>query len=187
MDLSELHQRAVSNWQARVEAIEPHQWSNPTPCADWDVRTLVNHVVAEELWTPSLVGGATIEQVGHRFDGDVLGEDPATTARTAALLAVAAVDAEFPAEPLVHLSFGDVPLGEYVHQLTADHLIHAWDLAAGTGQPRELDSELVTGVAAWFAEREQMYREAGAVGVRVEAADDPQSQLLAGFGRNPSW
>ena len=35
----------------------------------------------------------------------------------------------------VHLSFGDLPGSEYLRQLIADHLIHAWDLATATGQP----------------------------------------------------
>lgn len=188
MELSEMHRRAVEGWQAKVDGVTPSQWHDPTPCADWDVRRLVNHVVGEELWTAPLVDGATIREVGDRFTGDVLGEDPRTVARTAALEAVGAVTRRLPAGEIVHLSFGDVPIEEYVNQLTADHLIHSWDLAAGTGQSRELDPELVAGVAAWFADREPMYRSAGAVGPRPAAvAGDPQSQLLAGFGRDPSW
>jgi uncharacterized protein (TIGR03086 family) len=187
MELHDLHRRAVEGWQARFDAVEPGQWADATPCADWDVRTLVNHVVGEELWTAPLVDGATIAEVGDRFDGDVLGEAPATVARTAALEAVAAVDQRAPSGGIVHLSFGDVPIEEYVLQLTADHLIHAWDLAAATGQSRELDGDVVAAVATWFADREQMYRDAGAIGPHVEAADDPQSQLLAAFGRDPSW
>jgi hypothetical protein len=76
---------------------------------------------------------------------------------------------------------------EYVYQLTADHLIHSWDLAAATGQSRELDPDVVAGVAAWFADREALYREAGAIGPRIDAPGDAQSQLLAAFGRSASW
>ena len=44
----------------------------------------------------------------------------------------------------------------------------------------------MAGVADWFAERESMYREGGAIGPRVRAAsDDPQDRLLAAFGRDP--
>ena len=187
MELNDLHRRAVEGWQARCEAVGPDQWDAATPCEDWDVRALVNHVVGEELWTRPLVDGATIAEVGDRFDGDVLGDDPVTVARAAASEAIGAVDHRLPAGDIVHLSFGDVPIAEYVYQLTADHLIHCWDLAAATGQSRELDPEVVAGVAAWFSDREELYRRAGAVGPRVDAADDPQSRLLAGFGRNPSW
>jgi len=187
MELSELHRRAVDGWRTRCDGVAADQWQDATPCTDWDVGTLVNHVVGEELWTVPLVEGATIAEVGDRFDGDVLGEDPPGVARRASSAAVDAVDQRLPRGEIVHLSFGDVPVEEYVWQLTADHLIHAWDLAAATGQSRQLDAEVVAGVATWFADREAMYRDAGAIGPRVEAPDDPQSQLLAGFGRDPGW
>lgn len=187
MELSELHRRAVEGWRARCDGVAADQWQDATPCTGWDVGTLVNHVVGEELWTVQLVEGATIADVGDRFDGDVLGEDPTVVFRRAASEAVTAVETRLPAGEIVHLSFGDVPIEEYVWQLTADHLVHSWDLAAATGQPRELDPDVVAGVSAWFADREAMYREAGAIGPRAEAPDDPQSQLLAAFGRDPSW
>jgi len=53
----------------------------------------------------------------------------------------------------VHLSFGDVPASEYLGQLLADHLVHAWDLAAAVGADRALDPAVVRAVAEWFAER----------------------------------
>jgi uncharacterized protein (TIGR03086 family) len=187
MELGELHRRVVGSWLARVEAVAPDGWEQRTPCEDWDVRALVNHVVGEELWTRPLVEGMTIAEVGDRFDGDVLGTDPVETARRAAADASDAVDAMLPGGAIVHLSFGDVPIDEYVWQLSADHLIHGWDLAAGTGQDRTLDPEVVEGVSAWFAEREELYRSAGAIGPRRESADDPASRLLAAFGRDAGW
>ena len=95
--------------------------------------------------------------------------------------------AALPAGAKVHLSYGDEDLDEYLMQLAADHLVHGWDLAAATGGETDLDPELVDAVASWFAEREALYRSAGIIGERVEAGDDAQSQLLAGFGRDPGW
>jgi hypothetical protein len=76
-----------------------------------------------------------------------------------------------------------------VHQLFADHLIHGWDLAAAVGADRRLDPELVDLCAAWFADREDTYRSAGAVGARVEVpvGASAQDRLLAAFGRDPAW
>src|SRR5688500_9603137 len=107
MELAELHRRAVEGWQARCDAVGPDRWQAGPPCSDWDVRSLVNHVVGEELWTVPLVDGATIEEVGDRFDGDVLGADPPGVSRSAALEAVAAVERRLPEGGTVHLSFGD--------------------------------------------------------------------------------
>lgn len=189
MELRELHRRVVEAWQAKVESVPDSAWTADTPCEGWDVRALVNHVVAEELWTPAITEGRTVDEVGDRFDGDVLGDDPAATGRAAATAAVAAADAKLGEGGIVHLSFGDFPIEEYVGQLSADHLVHTWDLAAGADLDRNLDPELVEAVADWFAEREELYRAAGAIGPRGElgADPDPQSRLLAAFGRAPAW
>jgi len=187
MELMTLHRRAVEHWAARVAAVKNEQWGDPTPCAEWSVRELVNHVVSEELWAAPLLRGQTIEEVGGQFDGDVLGDDPLGRARMAADDAVAIVEAIVPSGGRVQLSYGEEDMGEYVRQLCADHLIHGWDLAAATGGNTSMDPELVAEVGVWFAEREAMYRGAGVVGPRPSGAGDPQSDLLAGFGRMSQW
>jgi len=187
MDLNTLYSRTVQTWTDHVTPIGADQWDAPTPCTDWTVRDLVNHVAGEGLWAVPLMRGATIAEVGDRFDGDVLGGDPAGTALAAAREAVDVVDETLPTHGSVHLSYGDESMDEYVRQLAADHLVHAWDLAAATGQDTALDPELVTEVGTWFAEREEMYRSGGAIGPRAASTGDPQSDLLAAFGRDSSW
>ncbi len=188
MDVISLHGRCVAEFVARVSAVPADRWDAPTPCAEWNARQLVNHVVGEDRWTVPLLEGATIADVGSEFDGDLLGHDPAASTRRAADEAVAMVAEVLPAGGQVHLSYGDEDIAEYVRQLAADHLIHAWDLAAATGGETDLDAELVAAVAEWFDERESLYRSAGAIGPRVEGAfDDPRATLLAAFGRDPGW
>lgn len=187
MELKTLHRLTVEHCAARVAAVKDDQWDNPTPCTEWSVRDLVNHIVAEELWTPPLLRGKTIEEVGSQFDGDVLGDNPLVKARMAADEAAAVVDEIVPAGGLVHLSYGDEDLGEYVRQLCADHLIHGWDLAAATGGDTSMEPELVNEVGAWFAQREAAYRSSGAIGPRQSGAGDPRADLLAGFGRRSGW
>lgn len=188
MDVGDLHARSIDLWLAKLDAVPADRWNAPTPCPDWDLRELVNHVVGEDLWTPPLVGGQTIEQVGSQFDGDLLGDDPTRAAREAARDAVHAFAAPDALGRTVHLSFGDTPAEEYAWQLTADHLVHAWDVAAAAGIDRSLDERLVEAVEGWFARWEDLYRQAGVISARPEAAaDDPESQLLAAFGRDPAW
>ncbi len=186
MDAATLHHRTVDYWEATVSGITPEQWGAPTPCADWTVRDLVNHVTGEELWTVPLMHGSTIAEVGSRFDGDVLGDDPIGTCHRAAAEAAAAGD-EIASGATVHLSYGDEDAAEYLHQLAADHLVHGWDLAVATGGNTRLDPELVRDVAQWFAEREAVYRDSGAIGPHVDATGDPQTDLLAAFGRDARW
>ena len=187
MDLNTLYARSVEGWAERVNAVPADRWADPTPCREWTVRDLVNHVCGEDLWTGPLVDGRTIAEVGDRFDGDMLGRDPIPVALTAATEATRAVARTLPQGGTVHLSYGDERLEEYVLQLAADHLIHGWDLAVATGGDPRLDPNLVHEVATWFAEREDLSRAAGVVGPRAASHGDAQGELLAGAGRDPEW
>ena len=188
MALEDTYRRSVEFWKNTVSNVSD-DWSRPTPCTDWDVRALVNHVVGEDRWTKPLVEGKTIAEVGDAFDGDLLGADPRASAMAAADEALTAVAKRLPAGGTVHLSYGEEDIAEYINQLVGDHLIHGWDLAVATGQNRDLDSELVGEVAAWFRNREEIMRSAGAIAARPESATggNPQADLLIGFGRNPDW
>jgi uncharacterized protein (TIGR03086 family) len=188
MDVVTLHSRTVAEFVARANAIAAGQWDQPTPCTDWNVRELVNHLVNEDRWTPPMLAGRTIAEVGDQFDGDLLGTDPLAAVHDATREAVRSAAELGPAGGTVHLSYGDEDMAEYLHQLAADHLIHAWDLAAAVGGDTKLDAELVAAVAEWFASREQLYRSAGVIGPAVAVTtDDPVARLIAAFGRDPSW
>lgn len=187
METEEMHRRTVDWWRSCLDTVGDDDWAGPTPCADWDVRALVNHVVGEDLWTEPLLQGRTIEEVGDRFDGDLLGDAPLETARSAADEATAAVAELLPQCDTVHLSYGDERPDEYIWQLAADHLIHGWDLAVATGGDTRMDPELVTALGEWFAEREEIYRGAGVVGAQADLTGDAQHDLLARFGRDAGW
>ncbi|HEX3211150.1 MAG TPA: TIGR03086 family metal-binding protein [Actinomycetota bacterium] len=184
-DQAALHRRAVEEFDARVRAVGDDQWELPTPCSDWNVRQLVNHLVYENRWTVPLMEGSTIAAVGDRYEGDLLGDDPKAAWSESSTDAVRSVQADGALERVVDLSSGPTPAGEYVSQLFADHLIHAWDLARAVGADERLDPELVDACASWFAEMEPRYRATGAIGERPETPPgaDAQTILLAAFGR----
>jgi uncharacterized protein (TIGR03086 family) len=186
MDVRDLHRTALDAFSARVDHLPADSWTWPTPCADWDVRALVNHVVGENRWVPPLLGGASIADVGDTLDGDLLGGDPAAAWHDSIGPAREAVG-RTPLDRTVHLSFGDVPTEEYLWQLTADALIHAWDLARATAQDESLPPELVEACARWFDGAEDAYRAAGVIGPAVDVdGADPAAALLGRFGRDPT-
>jgi uncharacterized protein (TIGR03086 family) len=185
-DLVALYVRAVEQFGPRVQAVGD-RWAAPTPDAEWDVRALVNHVLGENLWVPPLMAGATIAEVGDRFDGDQLGDDPLSSWEAAARAAMATIGEDGALERTVHVSFGDISGREYVSQLTCDHLIHGWDLARAIGADETLDPELVDFAAEYLGPQVDGWRAAGAFGPRVDlpAGADRQSELLALTGRDP--
>ena len=182
----EMYRRSVEGFGQRVMAIGPDDWARPTPCSDWTVRDLVQHLVYEEVWAPPLLEGQPIAEVGDRFEGDILGADPPAAWKEAAAAALAAASDDV-LDRTVHLSFGDVPGREYLGQLTADHLIHACDLSRGIGGDERLDPELVEFVTGFLAPQVDQWAAAGvfAPAVSVPEDADPQSKLLALTGRTP--
>ncbi|MEH0830261.1 MULTISPECIES: TIGR03086 family metal-binding protein [unclassified Micromonospora] len=189
MDLLEAYRRSLAEFVDRVEQVTPGQWSEPTPCPHWDVRALVNHVVTEDRWTAPLLAGRTVEEVGHRFDGDQLGDDPIRTARQVASQAEVAASHPGALDVTVNLSAGETPAGDYLHQLLAEHLVHAWDLAVAIGADPRLDADAVAACAAWFADRISDYQLGLLIrpAVEVPADADAQDRLIAAFGRHPDW
>lgn len=184
MSTGELFEGATSAFGTRLQAVGD-RWSGPTPDAEWDVRALVNHVAGEVLWVPPLLEGKTVAEVGDRFDGDVLGADPAATWRRAVAEALAAVDAVDPGAT-VHLSYGDRTAAEYLTEVGADVLIHTWDLARAVQAGERLPADLVATVADWFPASEEAWRGAGVIADRVAVPEDAdaQTRLLAAFGRD---
>src|SRR5207245_8971838 len=74
-DLPDLHDRALAGTRRYVAAVGSDQWTSASPCEGWDVRELVNHIVSGNFWAGELARGKTIDEVGDRLDGDMLGDD----------------------------------------------------------------------------------------------------------------
>jgi uncharacterized protein (TIGR03086 family) len=186
MDLLAALRDGLDDFDAAVGDIGEDQWDNPTPCAEWSVRDLLNHMTAEALWAPHLFAGERLETVGDRYEGDVLGDDPRGAWSAAARRERAAL-----AEPDVlagttHTSMGELPTREYAVQRLTDLVVHRWDLARGTGQDAAIDET----VAGFLYEQARRYGDLAATGVfgpAVEVDDDagPVERLLALLGRQP--
>lgn len=189
MELLETYRRSLADFTEWVAQVGPGQWTAPTPCPSWDVRTLVNHVVSEDRWSVALMAGRTIEEVGDRYNGNQLGGDPAEAARDAAAQAELAFNQPSALDRTVDLSSGETPAGEYLHQLLAEHLVHGWDLAVAIGADPRLDADAVTECARWFRGRIGDYQRGRLIraGVDVPPGAGEQDQLIAAFGRDPNW
>jgi uncharacterized protein (TIGR03086 family) len=184
IDEATAFQRASEGFLERARQIGGEQWSAATPCTEWNVRALVNHVAGEYLWVPEMVAGRTIAEVGDRLDGDLLGDQPLQALIDARDAAVASVDAPDALGVTVHLSFGDLPAREYIKQMALDSVIHSWDLARGIGADEALDPELVEFCHADLKDSAEAWRSAGVFGPETAPSDgSTQAKLLALTGR----
>jgi uncharacterized protein (TIGR03086 family) len=169
----------------KVNAIAEERWLHPTPCSEWSVRDVVNHVTSEHLWAPHLLRGETIAHVGDRYDGDVLGDDPLYAWQRASAFSRAAWEDASP-DAVVHLSFGDNPALEYGVQMLTDLVIHGWDVARGAGLDESIEPEAATIVLAYLEANAKEWHAAGIFAAPVQIdSDDPAVRLLGLSGRQP--
>lgn len=117
-----------------VSAVDRDLFDRPTPCAGWDVRTLLNHLVWENLVWSGLANGVP------RLDAtaDHLGEDHIEAFRSAAQGTLTA----FRRPGMLDQRYGPAPGRRLVEQLIIEMLVHCWDLAKAIGHPRDLVADL---------------------------------------------
>jgi uncharacterized protein (TIGR03086 family) len=186
-DIAELHAQALEATGRIMAGIPAGRWHAGTPCQGWDVRALLNHVVAGNLWAAELAAGGTIEGVGDRFDGDVLGPDPAGSyAASAAAAAAAAFRRPGALDAPCAVSYGPVPGSMYAGHRFLDVFIHGWDLAAATGQDTSLDPGLMEACREVIKPQLAAFRQAGAIGqaLPVSPSATAQTRFLAALGRS---
>ena len=178
-------QRAFGSVVHRVGA---DQWSSPTPCTEWDVRALVNHLVYEQLWATPMLEGATVDEVGDRFDGDLLGSDPAAAWDLAAKESAAAFSAPDALDRTTNSSRGPLPARQYIGEMTMDLLVHRWDLGQGIGDEQRFTDDELAQVEAMVPALQPMQEQLQAAGifgppVALDAGADAQARALAAMGR----
>ncbi len=185
MDPLDLYERG-SAWTAeRIAGVLPEQYGDPTPCTDWDVRALLNHLIGGgHLY--ALIGRG--EYAGARFgDPDFVGAD-ATASFEAARADVLQTYREPGAlERTVTGTVGEGPALQMLLLIFVDHLVHGWDLATATGQDATMPLEFAD--AAWQILGGQIRDEwrplafAQAIDLGSEASS--QHKLLGYTGRKP--
>ena len=88
MDL-EMYEKAMQAADGVIRGIAPDQYAAPTPCDEWDVRELVNHLVFGNWMFARAASGERV-RVDDDDLPDMLGDDPVTAFRDSADAAVAA-------------------------------------------------------------------------------------------------
>ncbi|HEX4702389.1 MAG TPA: TIGR03086 family metal-binding protein [Pseudonocardiaceae bacterium] len=140
--------RAAAVATAVVAGIGTDQFDLPSPCDEWTVRGVLNHMVTGNLMTEAMVGGRP------RPDRNVdrLGEDPPAAFAASVAGARAALTEPGLMERNVTTPLGEAPGSFLVQMRVAELVVHSWDLAKATGQHTDLDPELAADVLAqWEA------------------------------------
>jgi uncharacterized protein (TIGR03086 family) len=187
VDAFEQLDQAAHEFERRLALVGGDDWDRPTPCDEWTVRDLVNHVIGGCVrYTMLLQGAAAAELLPTRTQDHIGGDAMASyRARTAEVRAAFMEPGAL--QRTGHHPSGDRSGAGLLEMRITDCAIHAWDLARALGADEQLDASLVQ--TRW----ELMSKVAGSfAGTTYFAAPvDPgpdapiQARLLALVGRRP--
>jgi uncharacterized protein (TIGR03086 family) len=171
----------------RVRLVGPADWRRPTPCSEWDVRALVDHVVGANVRYELLLHGAPTEQVEATRAVDHLGDDALAAFVGTADGVVACFHEAGALDRVVHHVTGDRTGRELLSMRILDAAVHAWDLARALGADEALDDDVVAFLLAYTAGLDLGPPQRAFAVADGEIPQDafPQAQLLHRLGRHP--
>jgi len=175
---------ALTNTEKLLDGVEPHQWTLPTPCAQWNVRALVNHTTWVALAFTARTDGRELPAASR--DTDVLGDAPARAFADAAAASLAGWERRG-TDGTVSLPIGELPAAAALGIQTLDTYVHAWDLARATGQEDRFDTSLADELFAFTMQVLPDPPRDGRFGPAVTVPADASAldRLVAHVGRTP--
>jgi uncharacterized protein (TIGR03086 family) len=174
VDLLDLYRRS-SGWAADKVAGTTDLTSS-TPCADWNVRDLLNHMLETQRYFLGAARGESASPPGQT-PPDTVSDNPSddfTQVRNDVIEAYSAEGIIEKTMPALGIAF-------------ADALLHGWDLAKATGQDSTMPDGLADAAYQTIHGRFTDEQRKGIFGPEVAVPDDatPQQRLLAYTGRTP--
>ena len=177
MDIIDRYQQAATGFTARLNAVTDDQWANPTPCTDWSVRELVDHVIAIQRQIPEGLGTIVDDGADAQATWKAVHEGALTALRQPGVL-----------EGTMRGMRGDeVPVEMALIPRLSDLHVHTWDLARATGGDERLSPEVAAIVLERLKPNDDALRKSGSFGPKVEPPQDAdvQVELLCFLGRRP--
>lgn len=158
-----------------IEAVKPDQLEHATPCRDFNVEKLIQHLVSwlDKFARENTEFGTSVDASKYEF-----GEDYVADFHRNARLLIEALRQSPSQSPM---------MGIYL----VEYIVHGWDLATATGQPTSYsDEELKAALTAAKQMMKPEFRGGGksfAAEVTVPNGASLLEQLVAFMGRQPGW
>lgn len=189
-DQRETLRYAIDHAGGVVAATTDDVLGRPTPCDEFDVRTLLNHLDAVVRRIAHIMDGGAPFDVPSIAEGFADGDRDARWKADVIALGER-LDDDSVLDRVLTLPFGTMPgsaaIGHYVRELTT----HAWDLAIAIGRRDVLDDALARGCLPTMMEALPADPRGAPIPfgpvVAVGADATPYEQLVAWMGRDPQW
>jgi len=189
MKQKELFLQADAALRSVIDRIPAEQLDQPAP-AEWSMtpnptlRDILAAHARDEAWVPDVLLGRTIEDAGGTYDGDLLGDDPIVAYDRLNDMATAAVQEDLNPEKVVHLSYGDFTIREYLEHISIYRAFQAWSIARHLGWDYSLPAPLVESLEEIIGPQIDGFRAMGVFPPAVAVPDDAdrETRLLGAAG-----
>ncbi len=175
--------RAVTAAGAIVASVRPDDLSGPTPCDDWTVRDLIDHMSGVCFAHAEGLAGAAFDR--HRL-GTLFGPEPVATFDAASIRALTAYQEPDALARSLIMPWGSMAATTMVKLLVIELLLHTWDLATALGRPFAMDEDLAEQAIAVLLGLPKPQAQEFAPAIAVAAEASAQDRFLARSGRNPA-
>lgn len=182
-----LLERALDQTERVLTTVDASRFADPTPCGEWDLRALVNHVAGSPARFAVMVRGGTVDRAQPAPDhtaGDYL-----AVWRAGRDELVAAWHEPDAMDRTLHFPFADLPARAGIGIQIVENAVHAWDIADTLGETSTLDESLAEAALIWAQKLMDPARRApgGPFAPEVEAPAnaDAVARLAAFLGRRP--
>lgn len=189
-DLEPLLADAAGAFTDLVRSIEPAELDLPTPCAEYDVRALLNHLL---YWGPRLEAAARKQPPpafeGGERDADLTGGDWAGALVKQVEAMVDALGQPGALAGTTTMGGGELPALMIGQMVLDEWVLHGWDLARATSRPLRCGPDVASAARAAVAAMAAQGREMGVYGAEVSVPDTASDleHALAMSGRDPAW
>jgi uncharacterized protein (TIGR03086 family) len=182
MNLHSLSRQALAASSSAVSGVSSSDLARPTPCGDWDLGSLIGHMVAHNQgWAASASGTPA--------DGSVWNSVEYSDSFAASAFDVSAAFEACTLDRLEVFGYGRIPLDTALRMHIVDYVIHGWDVAASLGVPFDVDPSLAAAAYDIMREFPDSPRPNKAFGIKVPVPSSApvMDQFLGYVGRDPSW
>ncbi|OLF10383.1 TIGR03086 family metal-binding protein [Actinophytocola xanthii] len=185
MHIIDLHRRALDAVRPIVARVRPADLDRPTPCAGWDLRTLLSHMIGQDHgFAAAVLADVSAEAFAPRT--------PTIEAHEAGAAAVVAAFAA--ADPVRQVLLAELggrrfPLPSVIGFHLLDTLVHGWDVAVSLDTGVDYDDDLLAAAQTQAELVPAGPARAPAFGPILPIADESTAwaRTLALLGRDSHW
>ncbi|HEU5002110.1 MAG TPA: TIGR03086 family metal-binding protein [Actinomycetota bacterium] len=128
---------------AHLDRVGPAHWTLVTPCPEWDVRALLNHVIGGDYRYALMLHGAGPEDLAASRAEDHVGDDPVRAFRRSRAQVAATFAEPGALDRVIQHRAGERTGAHLLGMRTVDYAAHGWDLARTLEVVAAPDPELV--------------------------------------------